>query len=61
MKSIPGFDDVEVDNADLKGQEDAVEYIVLPSQSIERDTVDELVEEQRSRDAEVQPYESLGT
>lgn len=44
MKSIPGFDDVEVYNADLKGQEDAVEDIVLPSQSIDRDAIYELVE-----------------
>lgn len=60
-EDIPGFDDTEVNDTDLKGQEDAVADVVLPRQSIERDTVHKLVKEKRRSNAEVQPYKTLGT
>jgi hypothetical protein len=61
IKNIPGLDDAEVHDANLKSEEDAVADVVLPSQSIERDTIHKLIEEQRRSNAEVQPYETLGT
>jgi hypothetical protein len=61
MEHIPCFHNEEVDDAHLESEENTVADVVFPRQSIQRNTVDKLIEEQRSRNAEVQPHETLGT
>jgi hypothetical protein len=58
---IPCFHNEKVDNADFECEKNTVADVVLPRQSIQGDTIDKLIEEQRSRNAEVQPHETLGT
>ena len=57
---VPGFHNTEVDDANLKSQEDTVADVVLPRECVERNTVDKLVEEESCCNAEVEPCESLG-
>ena len=56
---IPGFHNVEVNDRDLESKEHAVKDVVLPSQSIQRNAIDELIEEQRRSNARAHPCETL--
>lgn len=42
-RSVAGFDEEEVDDADFKGEEDAVADVVLPLECFKGDGVDVLV------------------
>jgi hypothetical protein len=57
---IPRLHNVKVDHCDLKGKKNAVTDIVTPFDRLERNTVDELVEEERCGDAEIKPCEAFG-
>lgn len=57
---IPRLYNIEVDNRDLKREEYTVKDVVLPRQRIQRNTVYELVEKQRSSDTRTHPYKTLG-
>lgn len=58
-RRIPRLHNTKVNNANLKREENAVANVVAPLNGVERDAVDELVEEEGGRDAEVEPGEAL--